>query len=79
MDLTTTTLTLAVALGLLGFVEPCTIGAHLLFLEGQRRRAMRERLGAVAVFIVARLIVMGGFGGLIVVLGQRLIGVQAGA
>ena len=79
MDLTTTTLTLAVALGLLGFVEPCTIGAHLLFLEGQRRRAMRERLGAVTVFIVARLIVMGGFGGLIVVLGQRLIGVQTGA
>ncbi|EYD71455.1 hypothetical protein Lokhon_03104 [Limimaricola hongkongensis DSM 17492] len=30
------------------------------------------------VFLLARLVVMGGFGGLIVVLGQRLIGVQTG-
>jgi len=65
-------------LGLLGFVEPCTIGAHMLFLGAQRPRPMRQRLWAVAVFLAARIVVMGGFGGLIAVLGQRLIGVQTG-
>lgn len=39
---------------------------------------MSERLGAALVFLLARLVVMGGFGGMIVVLGQRLIGVQTG-
>lgn len=79
MDITDQTLLLAFGLGLLGFVEPCTIGAHMLFLGGQRNRPMGQRLGAAFVFLLARLIVMGGFGGLIVVLGQRLIGVQTGA
>ena len=78
MDITTQTLLLAIGLGLLGFIEPCTIGAHMLFLGGQRSRPRRERLGAAVIFLLARLVVMGGFGGLIVVLGQRLIGVQTG-
>lgn len=78
MDIATQTLLLAFGLGLLGFIEPCTIGTHMLFLGGQRTRPMRERLGAALIFLLARLVVMGGFGGLIVVLGQRLIGVQTG-
>lgn len=69
---------LAFGLGLLGFIEPCTIGVHMLFLAGQRDRQMRARLEAAVAFLFARLIVMGGFGGLIVVVGQRLIGVQTG-
>tara|TARA_R110002124_G_scaffold237353_1_gene402621 strand:+ start:6822 stop:7490 length:669 start_codon:yes stop_codon:yes gene_type:complete len=79
MDLTYQTLLLAFGLGLLGFVEPCTIGAHMLFLGGQRSRPMGQRLAAASVFLLARLVVMGGFGGMIVFLGQRLIGVQTGA
>lgn len=70
---------LALGLGLLGFVEPCTVGAHILFLAAQRTRTMGQRLSAMAIFVAARLVVMGGFGGLIVILGQRLIGVQTGA
>ena len=79
MDLTYQALLLAFGLGLLGFIEPCTIGAHMLFLGGQRARPMAQRLGAAMIFLLARLVVMGGFGGMIVVLGQRLIGVQTGA
>ncbi|PQO24843.1 hypothetical protein C2I36_00510 [Rhodobacteraceae bacterium WD3A24] len=79
MDLTVSTLSLALGLGFLGFIEPCTIGAHMLFLDGQRERAMRTRLSSAAVFVLARLLVMGGFGGAIVMLGQRLIGVQTSA
>ncbi len=65
-------------LGLLGFIEPCSIGGHLLFLETQNRRLPAERLGALAVFILTRAIVMGLFGALIALLGARLIGVQTG-
>ena len=79
MDMDAHALALALGLGLLGFIEPCTIGAHMLFLGAQRARTMRQRLGAMAVFLAARLAVTGGFGGLIVVLGRILIDVQTGA
>ncbi len=79
MDITAYAVALSFGLALLGFIEPYTIGAHVLFLGAQRRRAMQQRLAAVAIFLAARVVVMGGFGGLIVVLGQRLIGVQTGA
>jgi len=79
VDIAYQSLLLAFGLGLLGFVEPCTIGAHMLFLGAQRNRPMGERFGAALIFLMARLVVMGLFGGLIVVLGQRLIGVQTGA
>lgn len=71
-------LLLAFGLGLLGFVEPCTIGAHILFLEAQRSRLLSKRLSAAIVFLLARLAVMAGFGGLIAVIRQKLIGVQTG-
>lgn len=73
------TLLFAFGLGLLGFVEPCTVGAHMLFLQGQKARSMPQRLRAVLAFLAARVLVMGGFGGAIVFLGQSLIGVQSGA
>lgn len=76
MDLTLQTLIFAFGLGLLGFVEPCTIGAHMLFLDGQTRRPVADRFKAAMAFLAARLVIMGGIGGLIVVLGQQLIGVQ---
>ena len=67
---------LPMALGLLGFIEPCTIGGHLLFLDTQNNRSSREKIIAVAIFIAVRSSVAGMFGGLIAVLGQYLIGMQ---
>ncbi|RMF34766.1 MAG: hypothetical protein D6754_14465 [Alphaproteobacteria bacterium] len=78
-DITLHALAMAFGLGLLGFLEPCTIGAHMLFLAAQHDRAMARRLQAGLVFLAARIAVMGGFGGLIAMFGQRLIGVQTGA
>lgn len=69
---------IAFGLGLLGFVEPCTIGTHMLFLGSQSKRPIEQRLSAAAVFVVGRVLVMGGFGTMAVVVGQRLIGVQTG-
>ncbi len=69
---------LPAGLGLLGFVEPCTIGGHLLFLDTQNGRSGRARVNAMASFILVRALVMGLFGALISVLGKSLIGAQTG-
>jgi len=67
---------LPVALGLLGFIEPCTIGGHLLFLNTKKDRSSREKIIAVTLFIVVRSLVVGMFGASIALLGQQLIGMQ---
>ena len=69
---------LPIALGLMGFVEPCTIGGHLLFLETQRGRTQSGKINAVLVFIAVRALIAGLFGAVIAFIGQKLIGVQTG-
>lgn len=71
-------LLLPIGLGLLGFIEPCTIGGHLLFLETQNGRSSREKLSAVAAFIVTRSIVAGLSGAVIAFLGHKVISAQTG-
>ena len=65
-------------LGLLGFIEPCTIGGHLIILGTQEHRSRGEKINAVSVFVVSRTVVAGLFGALIAFLGHRLIGMQTG-
>jgi cytochrome c-type biogenesis protein len=69
---------LPIGLGLLGFIEPCTIGGHLLFLETQNGRSSREKLNSVLTFIATRAFVAGLFGAVIAFLGQKLISAQTG-
>ena len=69
---------LPAGLGLLGFIEPCTIGGHLLFLQTQSRRARGEKIRAVLVFTTVRALVAGLFGALIGFAGRYMIGVQTG-
>ena len=69
---------LPVGLGLLGFVEPCTIGGHLLFLDTQKNRSRSGKLNAVLSFVAVRSLVAGLLGALIAFLGQRLIDMQSG-
>ncbi len=71
-------LLLPLGLGLLGFIEPCTIGGHLLFLDTQKNRSNREKLDAVLAFIATRSLVAGLFGALIAFLGQKVIAAQTG-
>ena len=71
-----TLILLPIGLGLLGFVEPCTIGGHLLFLDTQKNRTAREKFNAVAIFIAVRSLVCGMFGALIAFVGQHLIELQ---
>lgn len=67
---------LPMGLGLLGFVEPCTIGRHLLFLDTQANRSHREKIGALLAFMVTRALVSGLFGAIIAFLGQSIISIQ---
>ncbi len=69
---------LPIGLGLLGFIEPCTIGGHLLFVETQSRRTSREKISAVALFILVRAFIAGLAGATIAFLGQKLISAQTG-
>lgn len=67
---------LPIGLGLLGFIEPCSIGGHMIFLSTQENRTRLQQSKALATFIAARTIIAGGCGALIAVLGQQVIDVQ---
>jgi len=71
-------LLLPMGLGLFGFIEPCTIGGHLVFLNTQNRRARSEKIGALLVFLATRSIITGLFGAAIAFVGSRMIGAQTG-
>lgn len=65
-------LALAFGLGLLGFIEPCTVGGHVLFLkliEGARPAA---KLRQIAIFAGTRAILIGTLGALAAPIGQSL-------
>ena len=69
---------LPVGLGLFGFVEPCTVGAHLIFLGAHEGLGLADKGKAFGAFVVARLVITGAFGAMIAGLGETLIGVQTG-
>lgn len=67
---------LPVGLGLLGFIEPCTVGGHLLFLDSQKGRAQGQKFQAFLTFLFARSLVAGMFGAAVSLLGRLVIGAQ---
>ncbi|MHA1546915.1 MAG: hypothetical protein ACTSUY_10930, partial [Alphaproteobacteria bacterium] len=79
MDLTFQALIiLPLGLGLLGFVEPCAMGANLVYLktlEGQPRSA---QLTSVSMFVVIRALTIGSIGIVAAVAGQAFTGAQKG-
>ena len=78
MDSLAYQLLVALGLGLLGFVEPCSIGAHLLFfghIEGEKRAS---QLRQVAIFAGTRALFFGALGALTVWLGQSFGILQRG-
>lgn len=69
-------LVLPVALGLLGFVEPCSIGSTLVFIKYLEGRDAAGKLAQVGVFTLTRAIFTGGLGAAAVALGAAFIGFQ---
>jgi cytochrome c-type biogenesis protein len=66
-------------LGLLGFVEPCTIGSTLVFIKHIEGLDRAEKLIEVGLFAITRALFIGALGIAAVVLGTAFLGFQRGA
>jgi len=71
-------LALAFGLGLLGFVEPCSVGAHGIFLASLREKDRPVRLRETLKFALTRSAVLGLFGLGIAFLGGFVLAAQKG-
>lgn len=67
---------LALGLGLLGFIEPCTMGSNLILVKHLEQRSPADRLIQLLVYALTRGLIMGLFGWLAAWLGARLFGAQ---
>jgi cytochrome c-type biogenesis protein len=74
----TTTVLLPIALGLLGFLEPCSLGANILFLNLQAEVETARRVREAVVFTGTRALFLGTLGALGALIAQPLARAQAG-
>jgi cytochrome c-type biogenesis protein len=70
---------LPIGLGLLGFVEPCTIGSSMLFLHYLEGRNTRQKIAQTIAFAIARGALMGLLGAIAVLLGALFVDFQKAA
>lgn len=70
---------LPIVFGLVGFVEPCSIGSTLLMLKQLEGRAARERLVQVLIFAATRGLLIGLLGLMAAAVGSAFLGLQRGA
>ncbi len=75
----TSTVLLPFGLGLLGFVEPCTIGSSLIFVKHMEGRNAQGKLAEVSLFAATRALLIGALGVLAVALGATFLDLQKGA
>ena len=75
----TSLLLLPVGLGLLGFIEPCSIGSTLLVIKHLEGKSAASKLAQVSIFAGTRALFIGFLGVLAVVLGTTFLGLQRGA
>ncbi len=73
------TLGLPFALGLVGFIEPCSIGSSLIFIKTLEGRNAASKLAQVGVFMTVRALGMGVLGLLAVAVGSAFLGFQKAA
>lgn len=70
---------LPVGLGLLGFVEPCSIGATLIMVKHIEDKSAAGKLAELGAFALTRAVVIGLLGVLAVVVGSAFLWMQRGA
>jgi cytochrome c-type biogenesis protein len=75
----TSVVLLPFGLGLLGFVEPCTIGSSLIFVKHMEGRNAGHKLAEVSLFTITRALFVGALGMLAVAIGAAFLGLQRGA
>jgi cytochrome c-type biogenesis protein len=69
---------LPLGLGLFGFIEPCSVGASLLFIKYLEGKDTRRKFFQVSIFTLVRALLMGVLGLLAVWLGTVFFGLQQG-
>lgn len=63
-------------LGLLGFIEPCSIGGHVAFLSSLSNQTKSRRLMSLALFTAARTIAFGAIGAAVALIGLLFVSGQ---
>ena len=71
-----TLLLLPLGLGLLGFIEPCSIGASLLFLKSVEGNPPAVKVMQATVFTLTRSLFIGALGALAALIGAEFLGFQ---
>ncbi len=69
---------LPIGLGLLGFFEPCSMGANLLFIKHIEQRSAAAKLMAATVFTLTRGLFIGLLGGAAALIGSGFLELQKG-
>ena len=72
-------LVLPAALGLVGFIEPCSIGSSLIFIKYLERKEAARKITETVLFAATRAAFIGMLGVLAVLLGTAFLGWQKGA
>src|SRR5918995_3597193 len=70
---------LPVGLGLLGFVEPCSIGSSLVFIKYVEGQSAATKICQVGVFALTRALFIGALGALVALIGTVFLSLQKGA
>jgi cytochrome c-type biogenesis protein len=70
---------LPIGLGLLGFIEPCSIGSTLIVVKQLEGKSAADKLAQITVFAGTRAIFVGLLGVLAVLLGTAFLGFQRAA
>jgi cytochrome c-type biogenesis protein len=73
------TVVIPFGLGLVGFVEPCSIGSSLIFIKFVEGKGAGPKLAQVSLFAGTRALFIGLLGMLAAVLGTAFLGFQKGA
>lgn len=76
MDFVWSFLIFPFALGLIGFIEPCSVGSSLLFIGYIEGKPARVQAMQAAVFMATRALFIGGLGALAAVVGAAFTGFQ---
>ncbi len=63
-----------VGFGLIGFVEPCSVGANFVFLSYLRQRPASERVRHTLTFVLSRSLFLGFLGGSVAWAGKSILG-----
>ena len=72
-------LLLPIGLGLVGFIEPCSIGSTLVFVKALEGRTAAMKVAQTALFALTRALFIGGLGIGAVLAGSVFLGFQKGA